>query len=452
MKTLTPRRAILIGVFLALAISAVWAVFRPWSWAPVDDPGFVLNMRSLVEQHGALAPLVNSVDMMKSDFSWGLFRPAYWLYPGFMYLLPSGLAHGIRLFMLLTIIGLCIIYFHRRGVSGARLWMIVVLLIAAASQLITGLFIVSLQELSGMLFISLGLVCRKQPMRILFWLIAAWFKGPFAWFLIGNAVVQWRRGERKSALASGAIGVISLGISAAFARHGSYTSSYQINVFDPQLWINASRAFQEANFLVILAFAWWLLVTQSQPKWDRDLPIFAIGWLGYFAQLSPWGFTAYYMGPITFSLGLLLCSFLVAQSQVSRKMAVIGITIPLLIAIWLVKDQLSFGLRIDSIMSSATECLSEIPSSRTALFGSVTYVTSSPEGAVRLEQLAQLENSNWQGSVLSAQDSATELLNTDTTHALIVDGSELPVGRGGTETCRVGDVVLYKLATATSPN
>jgi hypothetical protein len=133
-------------------------------------------------------------------------------------------------------------------------------------------------------------------------------------------------------------------------------------------------------------------------------------------------------------------------------MAVIGITIPLLITIWLVKDELSFGLRIDSIMSSATKCLSATTSSRTALFGSVTYVTSSPEGAVRLEQLARLENSNWRGSVLSAQDSATELLNATTTHALIVDGSGLPKGRVGTETCHVGNVVLYKLATVTNPN
>jgi len=263
-------------------------------------------------------------------------------------------------------------------------------------------------------------------------------------------VVQWRRGSRKAAIASAAIGVASLALSAAFARNGSYTSNYHINVFDPWLWINAAHAFQEANFLVILAFAWWLITTQSRPNWDRDFPIFVIGWLGYLAQLSPWGFTAYYMGPITFSLGLLLCSLLVVQSRISWKAAAVGIVVPALLACWLVRDQLSAGLSMDSIMSSATTCLSQTSSSRTVLFGDALYVTTSPEGAVRLEQLARLANPNWQGSVIAAQDSAQEFLSPNTSHAIVVDESALPEGRFGEAVCHSGSTTMYALAPITA--
>ena len=105
---------------------------------------------------------------------------------------------------------------------------------------------------------------------------------------------------------------------------------------------------------------------------------------------------------------------------------------------------------MDSIMSSATTCLSQTSSSRTVLFGDALYVTTSPEGAVRLEQLARLANPEWQGSVIAAQDSAQEFLSPNTSHAIVVDESALPEGRFGEAVCHSRSTTMYALAPMTA--
>ncbi len=379
-----------------LVVMVIWARV-PWAWSPVDDAGHVLALNTVMEEQGTLGGIVAySVEMFRIDQSWGLFRPSYWLYPSLFYLLPSTPAHVLRLAFLVLALAGPILYFRRQGVRGVRIWMLALLLLAAASSLYIGLFLVSLQELSAMAFIGLGLLLPNRWARLAMWTIAAWFKAPFAWLLIGQAVADWRRGERKLAIANAALGIGTLGLAVIMARGGSYTARYG---FDPYaIWSNMQRLIEPMNALLLLSVVWWLAVTQSRMARTNDTITFGIGWAGYTAQLLPWGVTAYYMGPISFLFGLLLASTL-GGARVPLKTGLVALIVPALVALVLVANPLIQGFGINGAVSTLQSCLTERSGSASLLQGSVIYVTTSEEAPIRLVQNLQLEDPTWTGSV-----------------------------------------------------
>ena len=155
------------------------------------------------------------------------------------------------------------------------------------------MFLVSLQELSGAAFVGLGLKTRRNPTRIALWLVAALFKAPFAWILIGNSVFLWRQKKRLEATISGGLGIAVLAASALWSRNGGYTSGYRLNPLDLGIYENFSRLVEPMNALLLVGLVWWLIVTNSSVKRHADSLLFLIAFAGYTVTMIPWRVPAY---------------------------------------------------------------------------------------------------------------------------------------------------------------
>ena len=406
------RKRIIIGALASLPILiflSLWASV-PWVWSPVDDAGHALGLRDLVGQFGYVGGMGAHINgMFESDLSWGLFRPSYWVYPSLIYLLDPTSAHIVRVLLALVAIGGPLAYFYRNGLRGPSFGFASILLVAAGSALYVGLFLVSLQELSGAAFIGLGLLLRSRWMRWLSWLIAAWFKAPFAWILIGQAVIDWRQGRRLLSIVNGGSGVLTLAVAGLMSRSGTYTSSYAL---DPdRMWFNLQNLLEPQVVLLPLLLLWWLAVTEQRLSWSPETVVFGVAWAGYTTQLLPWGVTAYYSGPISYLLGLLLISSLCRKSLPPPGPArtLVGLAVPTVLGTVLVSNSLVLGLNINTAMVTLQGCLKDRPGSSAILQGNILYLTTSEEGPMRLGQNIQLEDPEWTGTIalgsMAPQDS-----------------------------------------------
>ncbi len=424
----------------------VWSLI-PWQWSPVDDPGQAQIMRQLIDSQGALGSFFQRAsELAIGDKEGGVFRPLAWVYPPLIYSLPVTPAHIVRLVMVLILIIGPLVYFRRQGASASRLWMTALLLVASASVLYQGLLLLSIQELGGMALVSAGLWVRGRPGRLALWTAAAWFKGPFAWVLIGYSVVLWREGRRRWAVASASIGLLTLAINFWWSRQGTYTGRYRIDPFDPQLYANALKIFELSNAVLVVAVLWWVAATGTRLVPRRDLAFFAIATGGYTAQMIPWGFTAYYMGPITFLIGLLLASMLADPEDLSRRRLSLALGIPFLIAVGSAYAALSFVVRTNDVMWGTRECLTPLQGTSSIVFGDWLYITSSEEGPLRIEQNVRFFSPDWEGTVSPVSNDTASLAQPSTTHAISLMNSPLPEGRSATKVCTAGPVVLYQLS------
>ena len=416
--------AVIGGGLALIGLVFVWLGIN-WAWSPVDDAGHVLALNALMEESGPIIGMARyALAMFEIDMSWGLFRPSYWLYPSLFYLLPTGPAHVVRLLMALVAIIGPLVHFYRQGIRGAKLVFIALLLVTAGSALYIGLFLVSLQELSGMAFIGLGLLVRNRWFRWISWTIAAWFKAPFAWLLIGQAIADWRRGDRKLALANGGMGVVTLGLAVVMSRTGSYTATYTIDPY--MIWFNAQNLLEPINVVLLIVVLWWLIILQGRITWTSDTTVFAVGWLGYTAQLLPWSVTAYYMGPISFLLGLTLASMLnLPGTTVTPIKALIGWSVPAILGAIVVTDALLLGLRINNAMFTFQSCIQDETSTSAFLSGDVVYVTSSEEAPIRLKQNLTLLDPTWNGSIELLREDSPDFAPTTGDYLLIAGRSPI---------------------------
>ena len=431
--------ALVSGLLISL-----W-ILVPWQWSPVDDPGQVLAMRDLIAIHGYFGALVErTTELAKGDFTSGVFRPVAWVYPPLFYWMPVIPAHVIRLILLLIIIIGPLAYFRRTGAGKARLIVTFFVLLVAAASLYQGLVLLSIQEVGGMAFVSLGLLLPNRYARLISWTLAAWFKGPFAWILIGYAAYLWTQGRKRLSITSAIIGITTLLINVWWASTGSYTSRYQLNPLDPELWKNASRILEPFNGAILLAVLWWLVVTQTAPRFRRDFLIFSIAAFGYYLQMIPWGFTAYYMGPISFLLTLMILSTLTdPPTPLRTSQAVIALSLPALLAVWILKGSISWVLHTNEVMSQASSCLATTKAATVGVTGNWTYVTSSEEGPFRLAQNTRLFYAGWDGTAYLALNDDDALPDT-TTHILFINQSPPSEGLAGVAVCATPKVVLIE--------
>jgi hypothetical protein len=187
--------------------------------------------------------------------------------------------------------------------------------LAANGSLYRGLWYSSLQELSALCFVGLGLLARRRTWpRLLGFLVAAWFKSPFAWLLIGYGVVLLlRRASRWWGALSLALGVGTLVAAAEFARSGSYTAALS---FGPDhLWQNGKTA-AVALVPAIGVLLVGMLAFRIRPRWaprallaedagsDRLIgPALLLGGAGYLVNLLPWQTGAHYAAAYVYLLG-----------------------------------------------------------------------------------------------------------------------------------------------------
>lgn len=434
--------ATILVVAALIGLAILWMRID-WAWSPVDDAGHVLALQALTEESGhPLGMARYAIEMFNIDLEWGLFRPSYWLYPSLFYLLPTGPAHFVRLLMVFVTIAGPLVFFHRQGIRGAKLVFIGILLTAAGSALYIGLVLVSLQELSGMASISLGLMVRNRWIRWILWVVAAWFKAPFAWLLVGQAVADWRRGDRALAAANGVMGLGTLGLAVVLSRTGSYTATYTIDPY--MIWFNAQNLLEPINVVILILVMWWLIVQQGRITWTANTTVFAIGWFGYTAQLLPWSVTAYYMGPISFLFALTMASMLhLPGNQISPLKALAGWSVPVVLATIVVADALQLSFRINNAMVTFQSCLANQEDVDARLAGSLVYVTTSTEAPFRLQQNLQLLDSRWNGSI-SLVTSADELDGVQSGDLLLVAGPSPVPTRDLELLCTRGEASVYQ--------
>lgn len=435
-----------VTTVVSFGLIAVWFVI-PWQWSSVDDPGQALAMRDLLASRDPLLALWDrAIELASGDFAGGVFRPVAWIYPPLLYWMPVVPAHVVRLVMILLIIIGPLVYFRRSGASPARLTMTLLLLLIAAGSLYQGLILLSIQEVGGVTLISLGLLLRGRALRLVAWTLAALFKGPFSWILLGYAVALWREGRKQLAIASGGLGMLILAVNAWWSLGGTYSSRYQLNPLNPELWNNASKILEPVNGAILLAVIWWLVATGTSLKIRGDFSIFAFAAFGYYFQMIPWGFTAYYMGPISFLFGLLLVSMLTdLRPDSSLWRGLIGLLIPFIITVWVIKGSFTWVFETNEIIRQASECLIGTQESSTEIVGHWLYLTTSEEGPFRLGQNIELSNSTWRGQIRNSTSSLGPNPSADTTHVLFVANPPIGDDISGRTVCSQSLVKLIAL-------
>lgn len=397
------RPTIWISLAFGFTVAVIWLSI-PWSWSTIDDAGFAVGWASAKRDGQTLRYGIEQVvASFQSDLGWGLFRPSYWLYPNLVYWMPIQAVHLIRLLMFGAAVAGPLFLLQRRGLDQRTLTMAGLVVVSAGSLLTNGLFFLSLQELSGAAFVGFGLAVRSHWWRIALWLVAAWFKSPFSWLLIGEAVVQWRRGKRLQASVSAGFGFGTLALGALFARSGNYTARYGLDPW--RILTNAANLVEVWTALVLVMVLWWLIVTQSSLRFTDLSLVLVIGFAGYTAQMLPWAVSGYYMGPIIYLLGLFLASMLTSAPSSSLLRDVIAFSAPVMIAIHVLYLPVSQGLKMNKILGDITTCLTTEGSGDFAISGHFDYVTTE-EGALRMAQNAQLKDLAWNGSVSIADPSA----------------------------------------------
>jgi len=387
------RVAIVAAAALIVFGFVWWYVSLPWEWSNIDDPGFVLSLQSETSRNGFLGYLTHVWFMIDIDLTWGLFRPSYWLYPSLVYGFPIGIAHLIRLALLLLAIIGPVIAFRRRGADITTLVMGTTLIVISGRFLFEGLFFVSLQELSGAAFVGIGLMVKSSGGRIAAWTVAAWFKSPFSWLLVGEAVALWIEGKRRQAVVSGSIGLGTLVTAYIFARTGSYTSGYSLDYGALwRAWNNVPRLLESGIAFTFVALLWWLITTSTRLRMDRMSAVLGFGWLGYTAQLLPWGVTGNYAAALNFLLAIFLFSLLTSNRTMRPMQRTLAISLPILLAAitltWIVRDLYERNVSARGI----TDCA--VTTGNSDVFISPRF---GPEALVRIHEKLQIASRdiNW---------------------------------------------------------
>lgn len=394
-----PRWAKIAIAAVILGLIVLWLLID-WEWSTVDDPGQVILLAREIQAAGWFGGMTNRASqLMHGDIGGGIFRPAAWVYPVFVYQLPVEWAHVVRLVMVLIAIAGPVAFFRRLGASPQFTIFALILMIGASSTLYQGLFLISIQELGGAAFIGLGLLLPWRSTRIAAWLLAALFKPPFAWFLVAYAIYLWTQRRRAEAALSGALGIAVLAISTAIATSSGVTDSYPLDPLNPALWNQVAKLIEPMNALLLVSVVWWVVVSGARLRASRQTLLFGFAWVAYTAQMLPWGISAYYMGPISYTFGLVLLSLISLNITASRSRLIIGYTLPVIVSAWLVRLPLTWGFTMNSVVKETIECLAPYPGSQTLMVGNLLYVTSSPEGPIQIEGRLQREFPGWDGVI-----------------------------------------------------
>ncbi len=140
----------------------------PWEWGILDDTPFLRQVRGLVQQYGLFEGVLRKIQQFAhEDRNYGILRPLFWIYTAIIYLWPAKLAYFIRFVMFLVII-LCPLFLNKKHSNPTTLsTFFLALCILSNVALYNGLFVISLQEYLGLLFVSIGTVLMFKQNRFI---------------------------------------------------------------------------------------------------------------------------------------------------------------------------------------------------------------------------------------------------------------------------------------------
>lgn len=369
-----------------------WAYLPLWEWSFIDDGQLLAALDSSRARHGPVAGVAHTfAAAVRFDLDWGLFRPGYWVYVSTFYLLPSGAAHAVRLAMCwIAFAGPLVAVAHRvsAGRRPAVLALALSMMIANVS-VYSGLWYPSLQELSGLALVGAGLGTRRPALRTCCWLLAAWFKAPFAWLLVVLGVVDLCRGRRGSGAARTALGVGTLAVATYFAHAGAYTDavSFSVDRIAGNL-LRSANCFGPTLLVLLVGVVGLGLRPRANGDW---LPlVLLLGGLGYYANVLPWRTDQHYAAPYVHLVGLGVLLMLRDVERPQWRRAAVSVTAAALTAALFAGAAVRDGARVVATTAQLRDCVRSLPA------GSVVGYNR-PEAWLRLEQIVARRDPAWRG-------------------------------------------------------
>jgi hypothetical protein len=290
------------------------------------------------------------------------------------------------------------------------------LAMAANRAIFTGIWYPSLQELSGLCFVGLGLLARRRPwLLVVCWIVAAWFKSPFAWLLLGYGVLLIRRRDTRVA---GALAIAAatptLVVAALLARVGHYTNDVaSIAPAVLRAHVDSALGLLGPPALVLLAGA--IALRSRIHRYPDPLPLaLLIGGAAYLANMTPWRTDAYYAGPYLYllTLGALLILRDVQVPAGRIPLKTLGLlAVPLLVAIEVAGSSLLDGWYTNANVTGLRDCALRLPPASVVGYNRV-------EGWIRLDGIIRRRSPQWSGTVALVRDGQTtgELLSERVDH------------------------------------
>lgn len=376
------------------AILVGWAYLPLWEWSFIDDGQLLAALDVSRARHGPVAGVAYAfVAAIQFDVEWGLFRPSYWVYVATFYLLPSGAAHAVRLAMCWVALAGPLIELGRRLPAAKRPAMLGLALstMLANISLYSGLWYPSLQELSGLALVGAGLCTRRPTVRTCCWLLAAWFKAPFAWLLLALGAVQLCRGRRRSGALTAALGAGTLATAAYFAHVGAYTGAVSVTVDRVAGNLLRSATWFGPTVLVLLVGVLGLGL-RLRPGGDRLALVLLLGGLGYYANLLPWRTDEHYAAPYVYLVGLGALLSLRDVGHPRWRRVAVSLTVTGLVGALFAVAVVRNGAQIVVTTVELRDCVRAMPA------GSVIGYNRA-EAWLRLEQIVKRRDPDWRGQL-----------------------------------------------------
>jgi hypothetical protein len=286
----------------------------------------------------------------------------------------------------------------------ADAFLVTVAVLAANVTLYQGLSYVSLQELSGLALVALGLLTDKSVRRSLLWLGAAWFKTPFVWLFLAWSIWLLVAKRQKWAWLNIVAGVATVVLAAVASRHGTYTQGFSV--------ANVVRGFKTAVPLLAwpgLAGLFGVIALRLDLRtahW-RD-PVgwtFVVGGLMYFANLLPWGQAgSYYGAPPVWMLSVGTLMIMLPADRLEFRLHR-ALSAAALIVVVAVSGRLVLKMGREQL--ERNKAVVRVREWAKTINSGDTIGINNPEGASRLSELMQLHHARrtviWVGDTDTAQ-------------------------------------------------
>ena len=423
-----PRRTIGYSIIVVLLTLTVLITLNiSWVWSTIDDPGLAISLNDRIAANGLTGGIARGIqEAALTDYASGRLRPSYWVYQSTAYLAGTEWMRVIRVLMLFAAVAGPVTALHRVH-KDTRVTIVAAAILAISTNIVSqGIFFASLQELSGAAFVGLAFLARSPWLRLLLLVVAAGFKEPFAWTLIGYAYLLWRSHDRRLAVVSAASASVFLLIWFGLASSGSYTQSALGSPYSivSAMTQNSYKLLDVNIILALLALLWWAAVSHSKLIWSHLSTALTIAFGGYTLMLLPWSLSGYYVGPLWYLGGLICISTLSVSPGMSAIRMTVALSVPVSLAIFSIYSAIGTVLQYNSTVDGAVKCISGIEGSpNVAVTGSEAYLDT-PEAARRYAQIIEDQDSGWRGSIDYV--SPTEFLERPGyTHDLWV-GNRLP--------------------------